>query len=625
MPPTRIGSQFPQPGLIARLSVRVVTAVIGSVLLWVVLPPFARAEAGSTHDWPGATHANDQCIKLAKSKAVLRDVEGNPLRNTESTEITIKGNAKSETCKASSESGVQITGIEAIKTGSGLTLYYSWSGLSNTSQESGFIASTELASTPTNVRSDSGENHITHELNGEPASLPTGEPHYRINSTAIPLSQGYFGGSKWYTYAPYGLPGCCDSHFSLMTWSWIDVSGGGITRANVAEGALFYPSTVPLKRLTSVNERHEPNGEVTAIYGKVSSGSQTIWGWMVSRANYYIPGSESGCRSHMEYVAGGSPIAGLLCESPSSPTEAVARPVVTPSGELLTVAADANHELLQFYRTAGGEWKVYDVTANVVGNPTVEGDAVPIVTPGGELLVTAVDTNKELLSFSRSSSGEWSLYNITANVSGNPTVSGPADPIVTSNGELIVFAANTNKELVSFSRSSGGEWKVYNITSAVSGNPDITGAPTPIVTSNGELIVFAADTNKELVSFYRTSGGEWKVYNITEAVAGNPDILGVPNPIMTSSGELLVFAADASSELVSFYRTTGGEWKIYNITAAVPGNPRVEDMPVSITPTGELLVMDADIGKELVNFYRTSGGEWRVYNITAAVPGDPLL
>jgi hypothetical protein len=35
--------------------------------------------------------------------------------------------------------------------------------------------------------------------------------------------------------------------------------------------------------------------------------------------------------------------------------------------------------------------------------------------------------------------------------------------------------------------------------------------------------------------------------------------------------------------------------------------------------------MDADIGKELVNFYRTSGGEWRVYNITAAVPGDPLL
>jgi hypothetical protein len=569
MPRRRIRRQILQARLLG-----LVMAVTASVMFCVVAPPFARAEAGSAHDWPGATHANDQCIKLAKLKAVLRDVEGNPLRNAESSEITIKGNTKSETCKASGKSGVQITGIEAIKTGSGLTLYYSWSGLSNTSQESGFIASTELASTPTNVRSDSGENHATHELNGEPAPLPAGEPHYRIVSTAIPLSQGYFGGSNWYTYAPYGLPGCCDSHFSLLTWSWIDVSGGGITRANVAEGATFYPSTVPLKHLTSVNEHHEPNGEVTAIYGKVSSGSQTIWGWMVSRANYYIPGSESGCHSHMEYVAGGSPIAGLLCESSSSPTEPVARPIVTPSGELLVMAADTNHELLQFYRTSGGEWKVANITANVPGNPTIEGNPVPIVTPSGELLVMAVDTNKELLSFSRSSGGEWSVYNITANVAGNPTVVGPADPIVTPSGELIVFAA---------------------------------------------------DTNKELVNFYRTSGGEWKVYNITAAVSGNPDILGVPNPIVTSSGELLVFAADSSSELVSFYRTSGGEWKVYNITAVVPGNPRVEDMPVSITPTGELLVMDADTNKELVDFYRTSGGEWKLYNITAAVPGDPFI
>jgi hypothetical protein len=298
------------------------------VLLRVIAPSLARAEADSARDWPGATHADDQCVELEKNKAVLRDIEGNPLRNSDSSEITITPNTKSETCKASGKNGVQITGIESVATGSGLTLYYSWSGLSNTSQESGFIAATEFDTAPTSVRADSGKRAETGELNGEPAPLPAGEPHYRIVSAAIPLAQGYFGGNHWYTYAPYGLPGCCNSHFSLMTWSWIDVPGGGIARANVAEGAYFYPSTVPFKRLTSANTKHEPNGEVTAIYGKVYSGGETVWGWMVARAGYYIPGSESGCHNHMEYVGGASPVAGLLCESSGTTGEVLAKPLV---------------------------------------------------------------------------------------------------------------------------------------------------------------------------------------------------------------------------------------------------------------------------------------------------------
>jgi hypothetical protein len=317
-------------GMRARLYVHWVGLIVTTtfVLFPVVAPPPARAETGSVRDWPGATHANDQCVELEQNKAVLRDIEGNPLRNSESSEITITPNTKSETCKASGKNGVQITGIESIETGSGLTLYYSWSGLSNISQESGFIAASELETTPTSVRADSGKGADTGELNGEPAPLPAGEPRYRIVSAAIPLAQGYFGGNTWYTYAPYGLPGCCDSHFSLMTWSWIDVSGGGITRANVAEGAYFYPSTVPFKRLTSANTKHEPNGEVTAVYGEVSSGGETVWGWMVARASYYIPGAESGCHNHMQYVGGGSPVAGLLCESSGTAGELVAKPLV---------------------------------------------------------------------------------------------------------------------------------------------------------------------------------------------------------------------------------------------------------------------------------------------------------
>jgi hypothetical protein len=97
-----------------------------------------------------------------------------------------------------------------------------------------------------------------------------------------------------------------------------------------------------------------------------------------------------------------------------------------------------------------------------------------------------------------------------------------------------VFDTNASKELLQFYRASGGEWKVYNITAALDGL-FVEGTPTPIVTpSNKELLVFDTDTSKELVQFYRTSGGEWKVYNITAALDG-VFFEGIATPIFMSS------------------------------------------------------------------------------------------
>ncbi len=56
----------------------------------------------------------------------------------------------------------------------------------------------------------------------------------------------------------------------------------------------------------------------------------------------------------------------------------------------------------------------------------------------------------------------------------------------------------------------------------VSGNPDVASGSTPIVTSSGELLDFAGDTNNELFSFYRTTGGEWEVFDVTAYVNENP-------------------------------------------------------------------------------------------------------
>jgi hypothetical protein len=302
-----------------------------------------------------------------------------------------------------------------------------------------------------------------------------------------------------------------------------------------------------------------------------------------------------------------------------------AHPIRTPSGELLTFAEDTNHELVSFYQNGAGERRVFNVTA-AVGGVFITGSPVPYVSATGELIVFAADSNNELVSFYRTTAGEWKIYNITAVVAGNPTISGPVSVRTGTGGQIEVYVADSNKELVEFYRVAGGEWKIYNITAVVAGNPPILSPAIPDESPASEPALFAADSNHELVLIYRTSGGEWKIYNVTAVVAGNPFIVSAATPLTTTTGELLVFARDTNSELVQFYANSGGEWKVFNITAYVPGSPPLVGSPKPLeTKSGELLVFSVDSNNELVSFYRTRTGEWKLFNITAYLGGVHVL
>ncbi len=247
------------------------------------------------YDKPGVRH-NEQCVQSPADKRVLvRDLEGQALETY--------GGALSdpmqlgETC--SRQAGVRLEGIESLSS-HGITMYYTWP-LEAGQQSPGLIAAGELASPPTLDAGDAAGN-------GAPAPPAPGAPAYAITPQDVAHEQRYQGGSRWYTYSVYGRP-VGGARFALMTWSWIDVRGGGIARAALAEGELFYPADVaPITLDTSAGAGQPANGTVTARYGYAWDGGARVYGWMVTSHTFGAT-----CFDHMAYVGGGPSLAGTLC------------------------------------------------------------------------------------------------------------------------------------------------------------------------------------------------------------------------------------------------------------------------------------------------------------------------
>jgi hypothetical protein len=72
----------------------------------------------------------------------------------------------------------------------------------------------------------------------------------------------------------------------MLTWSWINVHGGGVARALVGDGERFFRcADVPAIRLASVADTRDktPTGWVEAVYGAIrAGGAQRLYGWIVS-------------------------------------------------------------------------------------------------------------------------------------------------------------------------------------------------------------------------------------------------------------------------------------------------------------------------------------------------------
>ncbi len=213
-------------------------------------------------------------------------------------------------------------------------MYYAWP--SSGASAPGFVWVFELASRPSVNGADAAGN-------GTAAPVAPGEPAYKITPATIDHHMCYVPVSipappntcgEWYEYAPYGEP-VGGARFALTTWSWIDVAGGGIARAAVAEGELFYPANVqPISKPSYSGQNGSVNGTVTVRYGYVNTGTQKLYGWMVT--SHTLNGL---CYNHMAYAGGGTPLPSTLCPSVSTggqtgvtPTQATLNGTVYPNG-----------------------------------------------------------------------------------------------------------------------------------------------------------------------------------------------------------------------------------------------------------------------------------------------------
>jgi hypothetical protein len=279
---------------------------------WVLASMAWAEEPSSTYEKAGVIH-NEQCIATTGGKpVVVRDVQGDQLQTGAGP--LIDPPERAETCSA--EAGIRFQGIEAVSAKNAMTMYYTWP-LEGGRQSPGFVWVDELASRPVVGADDAAGNGVA-------APLAAGEPSYRVMPEDIPSEQRYKGPStgRWYTYSVYGRP-VGASKFALMTWSWIDVDGGGIARAAVAEGELFYPADVrPISLPSSSGEGQPANGRVTVRYGYVFNGSERIYGWMVTS---HIFNGE--CHDHMAYGGGGAPLPETLCPAVSTASASWISPV----------------------------------------------------------------------------------------------------------------------------------------------------------------------------------------------------------------------------------------------------------------------------------------------------------
>lgn len=198
---------------------------------------------------------------------------------------------------------VAVTRLEARRTPAGL-VYEMWGPPSQPLSYSGGIQASALARPPTRLSRAAlaecgrGSGRAAPDLrrHGRPVS-------YRIEPRAIPARIGYRGpGGLLIPYQNYGhfyaqdlivRAGVAVAHdYTPIAWTWV-VSprpchptaarcrnvGGGVARAMVRRGTTFVPSAVqPIVGLAA----NDPRSWVAAVYGRVGTGRERIYGWVVA-------------------------------------------------------------------------------------------------------------------------------------------------------------------------------------------------------------------------------------------------------------------------------------------------------------------------------------------------------
>jgi hypothetical protein len=298
------------------------------------LPSAAAAtDRSETFDAPGQKHTN-LCARLASSPASLRFPDGTANGFSVSNGLAFE----SGPCTAGT---VRIDFHETIPSPLGpLVFHRGGSGYVDAQNvKYGELPASALAGDlPAPWPSSGGR--------GAPCRLAD-EPAYEARVRSIPSEMKYkrpqdvpSGNTSGATFMHYGDPGADqgdrrDIHYSYLTWSWVNVSGGGMVRTLIAPGAVMRACDVAPITMSSWDKQGAVNGRVTARYVRIVAGNCPLYGWVAWTHELF--GDGVGPVAHATALAGApppEPAPGGDC-----PLSAPARPPSVATGRA-SVAAD---------------------------------------------------------------------------------------------------------------------------------------------------------------------------------------------------------------------------------------------------------------------------------------------
>jgi hypothetical protein len=288
---------------------------------------------------------------------------------------------------------------------------------------------------------------------------------------------------------------------------------------------------------------------------------------------------------------------------------------------------------LNFTRATSGMWTAANLTP--AGQPKMGNSSAVLQMKNGAMHAFAINTAGDIVAYYRTGSEPWNYINLSAYAGATLKFDKTTTPSAVEWGpnRVGVYARAVNGDLVSLERTAEGSWFMWNESEkSVGSHPTIVGSPAAVVTdgssayANTGLIVFARNASNQLISFNCNAKGEWIPYNVSAntgmSIKASPSAI-VVDPLVNAGSVLSVYAPNTSDELVEFNRAASGMWTTYNVTKNIPGGPTITGSaaPIRLDPSvhadSVLGVYARTTDNDLVGFDRKTNGAWYFYNVSA--------
>jgi len=209
-------------------------------------------------------------------------------------------------------------------------------------------------------------------------------------------------------------------------------------------------------------------------------------------------------------------------------------------------------------RSGDGTWARIDLL-NEAGGPGIAGRLVAWSDDRDGSTYAAARSDAGLILFERGSDGEWSVRNLSTELS-RPRIDGELTVYIENSGRAHITGLTATGRLIDYKMmgtrndASAWNWSFLNVSSAhldARGRamPAMAGPLTSFVTPRGSWNVTGLDAAGDIQLFFKERNRRWDVVNLSE-FAGTP----------TLSGSLSVFQGEDRAVSIAGIAPSGNVW-----------------------------------------------------------------